>query len=122
MWFPSSAAGFVIGNMYPPVVRVVKYVAAVSVTVTFLMVALYIGPSRHDMAAALFCGNNRSFHFLIPLLAIADQVVFDREGIQQCTDSLMAAAPTVVYGIFCRVNIAVNGAGKGRIQTIGTAF
>ena len=94
-------------------VRVVKYAAAVSVTVTFLTVVLYIGPSRHDMADALFCGNNRYFHFLIPLLAIADQGFFDREGSLEWTDSLMAAAPTVVYGIFYWVNIAVNGAGEG---------
>ncbi|MBR3742812.1 MAG: hypothetical protein IKN04_20550 [Clostridia bacterium] len=96
----------------PRAVRVIKYAAAVSVTVTFLTVVLYIGPSRHDMADALFCGNNRYFHFLIPLLAITDQVVFDREGSLKWTDSLMAAAPTVMYGIFYWVNIAVNGAGE----------
>ena len=97
----------------PRAVRVIKYAAAVSVTVTFLTVVLYIGPSRHDMADALFYGNNRYFHFLIPLLAIADQVVFDRGGSLKWTDSLMAAAPTVVYGIFYWANIAVNGAGEG---------
>jgi len=97
----------------PCAVRVVKYAAAVSVTLTFLTVLLYIGPSRHDMADALFYGNNRYFHFMIPILAAVDQVVFDREGVLRWIDSLIAAAPTVVYGIFYWVNIAVHGAGEG---------
>ncbi len=97
----------------PRAVRVVKYAAAVSVTLTFLTVLFYLGPSRHDMADALFYGNNRYFHFLIPILAATDQAVFDREGVLRWTDSLTAAAPTVIYGIFYWVNIAINGAGRG---------
>ncbi len=97
----------------PRAVRVVKYAAAVSVTLTFLTVLLYIGPSRHDMADALFCGNNRYFHFLVPILAALDQAVFDREGVLRRSDSLIAATPTVVYGILYWGNIAINGAGDG---------
>ena len=79
----------------PHAVRVIKYAAAVSVTMTFLTVVFYIGPSRHDMADALFFGNNRYFHFLVPLLAVADQAVFDREGGLRWIDSFFTVVPTV---------------------------
>ena len=100
-------------NGMPRAVLVAKYAAAVSVTLTFLTVLLYIGPSRHDMADALFYGNNRYFHFLVPLLAAADQAVFERAGVLRWKDSLIAAAPTVVYGIYYWANIAVHGVGNG---------
>ena len=57
----------------PGFVRVVKYAAAVSVTLTFMTVLFYIGPTTHNMSDALFYGNNRYFHFLIPILAAVDQ-------------------------------------------------
>lgn len=97
----------------PRAVQVIKYAAAVSVTLTFLTVLFYLGPSRHDMADALFYGHNRYFHFLVPILAATDQAIFDREGILRWADSLIAAVPTVIYGIFYWVNIAVNGVGYG---------
>lgn len=106
----------------PGAVRVVKYAAAVSVTLTFLTVLLYIDPTSHDMADAMFHGDNRYSHFLIPILAIVDQCVFDREGVLRRIDSLFATIPVIAYGIFYWINIAVNGVGDGVSQTIGTDF
>ena len=89
-------------------VRVFKYVAAVQVAVTFLTVAFMLVPIWGFLD--LFSGPNFFFHFLIPITAIVEFIVFKdaRPGIKE---NLYGVIPVFLYGVGYTVNILINGFG-----------
>ncbi len=87
---------------------VLKYVSAVSVFVTFSVVVAFLGP-RYGYGL-MYYGSNLFFHLLIPLLAIAEFVLFEKKI--SLPESLFAMIPPFVYGIGYLVNCLANGIGS----------
>ena len=86
-----------------------KYAGAVSVGLTFLTVMLFLGPVFGFKG--MFKGANLWFHLLVPLLAMLDFSLLDRQAALSLGDSLIAVVPMVLYGLGYMINLLVNGFG-----------
>lgn len=95
----------------PHGVFLLKYLAAVTVAVTFLVVAVFFGPLYGHRL--LYQGANSWFHLVIPVLAMAEFVLLDRFDGVSLRETAWAPLPALVYGIVYTVNVLVNGAGYG---------
>ena len=94
----------------PRAVLRLKYAAAVSVSLTFLTVACFLGPLYGYRS--MFSGVNFWFHLTVPLAAALDFCGLDREGAVTLRDSLWAVTPMLLYGAGYAGNILLNGLGE----------
>ena len=84
-----------------------KYVSAVSVALTFFVVLLLLGPAYgYD---SMYVDANFWFHLIIPILAMANFLIVDREGVFSLRDSLFTLIPMLAYSLFYVGNLLVNG-------------
>ena len=90
-------------------VNLLKYVASVSVGLTFLVVVVFLGPLFGYLF--MFIGVNFWLHLIVPVLAMVEFVIYNREKFT-VKDNLIASLPMVVYGIFYLGNIIINGVGE----------
>ena len=74
------------------------YVATVAVSLTFIVVVVFFGPSIGY--SELFKGGNLFFHLLIPLMAILILCVFHRGRWIPMWETALALIPTVLYGLY----------------------
>ena len=106
------------GGQTPRWAVLLKYAATVSVALTFLTVALILGPLfslpvffMQGPAAALnaytflFSGNIFFLHFLTPVLALIAFLFFEREHRLSVKDALIAICPMLLYGALYTVFI-----------------
>ena len=93
----------------PHGVFLLKFLAAVTVAVTFLVVALFFGPWIGWLP--LYRGANFWFHLVVPVLAMAEFVLLDRFDGVAFRETLWAPLPALAYGIVYTVNLLVNGTG-----------
>jgi len=87
---------------------VLKYVASCAVTLTLIVVLVFLGPIFGY--TFMFRGANFYFHLLIPLLAIGEFVVFNETKMEKRENGYMML-PIFLYGIYYLGNIALNGIG-----------
>ena len=87
----------------------IKYVAAVSVMLTFVTVMVFLGPTMGY--AIMFVGPSLWFHLIVPLLALLEVVFWNRESFS-ARDNLIAVLPMAVYGFFYVANNIINGVGE----------
>lgn len=97
----------------PSWVRLLKYVATCCIAVTLVVVLLVLAPSE---AAARGCagyfdtlwgGTNFYFHFVCPILAIVNFVLFEKNSDFKPAATLLALLPTILYAIVAlSLNIA----------------
>ena len=79
VWLTFAAAGRKRGKDIPRAVHLLKFAAAVSLGLTFLTVMVFLG--RIYGYIPLLRGANLWFHLLVPLAAMAECVLFNREKI-----------------------------------------
>jgi len=94
----------------PHGVFLLKFLAAVTVAVTFLVVALFFG--LWVGYRPLYLGANFWFHLVVPVLAMAEFVLFDRFDAVTLRETAWAPLPALAYGAVYTVNVLVNGAGS----------
>ena len=94
----------------PKTAAVLKYAAAVSVGLTFLVVLVFLGP-RFGFAG-MYGGYNLWMHLLVPLMAMGE-FIFLNDTPMTLSDNAWAVAPMLLYGVYYVGNAAVNGIGKG---------
>ena len=85
-----------------------KYIAAVSVGLTLMVVLLFLGPLYGFFA--MFSGPSFWLHLTLPLLAMADFVLFNGVSFTR-RDNLLAVLPMLIYGIGYTGNNLINGIG-----------
>ena len=89
--------------------EVLKFIACMSVFLTFLTVVVFLGPLFGY--AGMFSGANLWLHLIIPLAAIGECMVFVRESFS-VRESLYTIVPVLVYAAGYLGNILVNGRGN----------
>ena len=92
-----------------PWVEVLKYVAGVSVFLTFSIVAFFLGPLYGH--AMMYHGANLWFHLLIPVIAVIEAALLTDRRIT-ARDNRLALYPTILYGIVYMLNNLINGIGQ----------
>ena len=87
----------------------IKYIAAVSVALTLVVVLVFLGPIFGY--PFMFMGSNLWFHLIVPVISILEVIIFNRNTISR-KDNLLALLPMVIYGIGYVGNILINGIGN----------
>lgn len=90
--------------------HVLKYVATVSVGLTFAVVVGFFAPLYGLLPLAR--GANFWFHLVLPVAGIIEFCVFDTGIRLPFSRTLIAVIPALVYGIAYYLNIVLNGVGE----------
>lgn len=85
-----------------------KYIAAVSVALTFMTVMLFLGPLYGYRA--MLSGVNLPLHLLVPVAALAE-CIFLSDALYTSRDNLLAVVPMLLYGTWYIMNNLINGIG-----------
>ncbi len=96
VWLTFAAAGRKRGKDIPRAVHLLKFAAAVSLGLTFLTVMVFLG--RIYGYIPLLRGANLWFHLLVPLAAMAECVLFNREKISM-KNCAAAMLPMLLYAV-----------------------
>lgn len=94
----------------PHALYLLKLLAAVTVTVTFMVVAVFFGPWVGYRP--LYRDANFFFHLVLPLMAIAEFLFLDRFDRVSFRETLWAPLPALAYGLVYTANVVVNGPGE----------
>ena len=97
------------GNKASERLERVKYVAAVSVMLTFTVVMVFLGPLYGYIE--MVKSANLFFHVLVPLVCLAE-IIFLQDANITKSDNLIAVIPPLMYGIAYLTNILINGRGE----------
>ena len=90
-----------------------KLVAAVAVTLTFLVTATMLAPFAKEGYFSLFKGTSFFMHFLTPVLAALSFVLFEAGTKLSLIMILPALIPTVIYAIVYFIMVLIVGEKKG---------
>ena len=98
---------------YPVWLSTLKMVAANGVFVTFMTVAVYLGPLYGYLE--MLKGANLFLHLLIPLSAIVEFIFFVPHKNARFITTTFGIVPVFLYGIFYLSNVAINN-GYGNVN------
>ncbi len=87
----------------------IKYAAAVSVTLTFVVVITFLGPLFGYLA--MFRGVSFWMHLIVPIGALLEILFWNRETFNK-KDNLLAVLPMGLYGLYYMANNIINGIGQ----------
>ena len=94
----------------PKAVRVLNLMGTVAVTLTFLVVLLFLAPvsaARGGSYFALFAGNMFHLHFFNPALAVAALIISSTRTDYAAKEIFLGLVPTAVYSVFYVVFVVV---------------
>ena len=83
-----------------------KYVAAVSVALTFATIAFFLGPIYGHLS--MYQGANFWFHLIIPIIAMIEYIFAGGKVVGQ-KENLIAVIPMLLYGCVYLVNVLIRG-------------
>lgn len=92
----------------PRPVEMLKYLGAVSVSLTFVIVMIFLGPLYGY--GGMFAGASFWMHLAIPLAAAAECVLLCDVPFSR-RDNLLAVLPMLLYGAWYVANNLINGVG-----------
>ena len=87
----------------------IKYAAAVSVTLTMVVVLTFLGPLYGYIP--MFSGVSFWMHLIVPLAALLEVIFWNKEKFT-LKDNLLACIPMGIYGVYYIGNNIVNGIGQ----------
>ena len=99
-----------------PNIYLFKFTSTVSVSITFLVVFLYLGPGSKGGIGSMLTNSNLFFHFLVPVLAIISFAFFEKTNKIDKKYIKYGVLPTLIYGIFYILNI-INHIENNKIST-----
>ena len=87
----------------------IKYIAAVSVTLTMVVVLTFLGPLFGYIP--MFTGVSFWMHLIVPVAALLEVLFWSKEIFSK-KDNLIACIPLGLYGVFYIGNNLINGRGQ----------
>ena len=87
---------------------ILKFIATVSVSLTFLVVFFYLGPISPNGISSLLQNSNLFFHLIIPLLSMVSFIFFEYNDSFKFKYVLYSIIPTVAYEIFYLINVLIH--------------
>ena len=91
------------------VIERLKYISAVSVFLTFIVVVAFLAPLYGF--DKMYTNANLYFHLIVPILAVVDFVFFSECSFTK-KDNILCIIFPLIYGVFYILNILINGIGK----------
>ena len=86
-----------------------KLMAVASVGLTFAVVAFFLAPMNPQLN--LYEGGNLWFHLIVPVTAMIEFLILDTDKLP-VKQTLIAALPSLIYGLGYVINILINGKGE----------
>lgn len=99
------------GAPLPRGIVTLKYVATVSVALTFVTVLCFLGPGYGF--DKMYTGANFWMHLVIPVLAMLELFLLDRDPRLPIGRTFLATAPMLLYALFYTGNLLMNGMETG---------
>ena len=99
---------FILIGKYPKWLSLVKYIATGTVTLTFLTVMFYLGPTLGMLS--MLKDANLFMHLIVPVLAIAQLFLLEPklEEMKFVKSTLLSIIPMSIYGIAYLLNVIIN--------------
>lgn len=91
----------------PKNIYILKLMSTTSVTLTFLVVFLYLGPISKDGIKSMLQNSNLFFHLIIPVLSIITFIKYEKANLN-LKDTLYGIIPTIIYALFYTINILIH--------------
>lgn len=85
-----------------------KFIATVGVTVTFLTVFLYLGPSSDGGLYSMLLNSNLFYHLIIPVLAIISFAFFEKSSKIKKSYVKYGMVPVLLYSMFYMTNVVTH--------------
>ena len=85
-----------------------KYVATVSVSLTFLVVFAYLGNIAEYGLLSLLMNSNLFFHLFIPVVSIITFIFFEKNNVIKFKYTLYGLLPTFLYSLYYLTNVLVH--------------
>lgn len=98
-------------NMY-----ILKLMSTTSVTLTFLVVFMYLGPISKDGIKSMLQNSNLFFHLIIPVLSIITFIKYEKSNLN-LKDTIYGIIPTIIYALFYTTNVLIHTK-NGKISPI----
>ena len=89
----------------PTIFYILKLVSTVAVTLTFIVVVLYLARISKGGMMSMLQNSNLFFHLIIPILSIITFCLFENTKKIKFIDILYCLLPISIYGIFYLINI-----------------
>lgn len=87
---------------------VMKFIGTVSVSLTFIVVFLYLGRIATGGLISLLQNSNLFFHLIVPVLSILSFVLFEKTNKIKFGYVMFCLIPVLLYGIYYIVNILIH--------------
>jgi len=102
---------------YPKWLYVFKMMATSAVTLTFLVVFLYLGPITEYGIIMMLQNSNLFFHLIIPVLSIITFIFFENTKALSFKDSFYGILPCFLYSLYYVTNVLVH-MNNGKVSTV----
>ena len=87
---------------------ILKFIATVSVSLTFLVVFFYLGPISPNGISSMLQNSNLFFHLIIPILSIVSFILFEYNNSFRFKYILYSVIPTIGYEVFYLINALIH--------------
>ena len=92
----------------PVLYYILKYIGTVSITLTFLVVAVYLSRIVDGGIIVLLQNSNLFFHLIIPILSIITFLIFERTDKIKFHYVISSLIPVMLYAIYYILNIILH--------------
>lgn len=97
-------------------IYILKLLATVGVSLTFLVVFAYLGPISKGGIKTMLMNSNLFFHLIIPVLSIINFVFFEKTNKLDFKYTFFGLSPTIAYGVFYTSNVILH-IENGKVST-----
>ena len=87
---------------------ILKLMATVGVSLTFLTVFCYLGPIAEGGIPCMIKNSNLFFHLFIPVLSILNFTLFEKTDKLKFRDSFLGVIPVLIYALFYLINVLIH--------------
>ena len=95
-------------NNIPTIYYILKMIATVSVSLTFIVVFAYLGFITKGGHIPLLRNSNMFFHLIIPLVSLLNFIIFEKNSNIDFKYTIYGILPTFLYEIYYLTNILIN--------------
>ena len=92
----------------PVVIHILRYLTAIDLVITFLVVALFLGFIAEDGYFSLYLNSNFLFHFLVPILNIISFAFFEKAPRFRLIYTFIGLTHLIAYAIFYLTNVIIH--------------
>ena len=99
---------YLLSNKNSKLLGILKLSSTTSITITFLVTALYLAPFNNYPIIEFYKNSNLFFHLIIPILSIITYLFFDELNNIKKKDLLWNILPILLYSTYYTTNVLLH--------------